>query len=98
MFVYRLALPPSLSGVHAVFHVSMIWKYTPNPTHEWIGASLVLMQMEASRRDRYVSWIAEIRFWRQDCEASEGVVATSRSRGGNIGTRRHCACQLSFPI
>ena len=30
---YRLALPPNLSGVHAVFHVSMLWKYTPDPTH-----------------------------------------------------------------
>ena len=30
---YRLALPPSLSGVHEVFHVSMLRKYTSNPTH-----------------------------------------------------------------
>ena len=30
---YRLALPPSMSGVHKVFHVSMLRKYTPNPTH-----------------------------------------------------------------
>ena len=30
---YRLALPPSLLSVHAVFHVSMLWKYTPDPTH-----------------------------------------------------------------
>ena len=30
---YRLALPPSLSGVHEVFHVSMLQKYTPDPTH-----------------------------------------------------------------
>ena len=30
---YRLALQPSLSGVHAVFHVSMLRKYTPDPTH-----------------------------------------------------------------
>ena len=30
---YRLALPPSLLGVHEVFHVSMLWKYTPNPAH-----------------------------------------------------------------
>ena len=30
---YRLALPPSLSSVHAVFHVSMLGKYTPDPTH-----------------------------------------------------------------
>ena len=30
---YRLALPPSLSGVHEVFHVSMLMKYTPDPAH-----------------------------------------------------------------
>ena len=30
---YRLVLPPSLSGVHEVFHVSMLRKYTPDPTH-----------------------------------------------------------------
>ena len=30
---YWLALPPSLSIVHEVFHVSMLQKYTPNPTH-----------------------------------------------------------------
>ena len=31
--VYRLALPPSMSSVHEVFHVSMLRRYTPNPTH-----------------------------------------------------------------
>ena len=31
--VYQLALPPSMSGVHEVFHVSMLQKYTPGPTH-----------------------------------------------------------------
>ena len=30
---YRLALPPSMSGVHEVFHVSIFWKYTPDPAH-----------------------------------------------------------------
>ena len=30
---YRLALPPTLSSVHAVFHVSMLRKYTPDLTH-----------------------------------------------------------------
>ena len=30
---YRLALPSSLSGFHEVFHVSMLRKYTPYPTH-----------------------------------------------------------------
>ena len=33
MVAYQLALPPSLSSVHAVFHVSMLRKYTPYPTH-----------------------------------------------------------------
>ena len=33
IFGYRLALPPSMSGVHEVFHVSMLQKYTPDPTH-----------------------------------------------------------------
>ena len=30
---YRLALPPHLSHVHPVFHVSMLRKYLPDPTH-----------------------------------------------------------------
>ena len=30
---YRLALPPSLSSVHEVFHVFMLRKYNPDPTH-----------------------------------------------------------------
>ena len=32
-FKYRLALPPSMSGVHEVFYVSMLRKYTPDPAH-----------------------------------------------------------------
>ncbi|KAL4021487.1 hypothetical protein IC575_020288 [Cucumis melo] len=31
--VYRLALPPSLSAVHDVFHVSMLRKYVTDPSH-----------------------------------------------------------------
>ena len=31
--VYRLALSPSMTGVHEVFHVSMLWKYIPDPAH-----------------------------------------------------------------
>ena len=30
---YRLALPPNISGVHEVVHVSMLRKYTPDPAH-----------------------------------------------------------------
>ena len=30
---YRLALQPSMSGVHEVFHVSMLRRYTLDPAH-----------------------------------------------------------------
>ena len=30
---YRLALLPSMSGVHEVFHVSMAQRYTPDQAH-----------------------------------------------------------------
>ena len=30
---YRLALPPNMSGVHEVFHVSMLRRHTPDPAH-----------------------------------------------------------------
>ena len=30
---YQLALPPSMSGVHEVFHVSMLRRYTLDPAH-----------------------------------------------------------------
>ena len=34
----------------------------------------------------------------QDRETNEGVVATSRSGGGNMGTRGHDAGHLSFLV
>ena len=39
---YRLALPPSLSGLHEVFHVSMLQKYTPDPTHVLDWGNLII--------------------------------------------------------
>ena len=39
---YRLALPPQLSGVHPVFHVSMLRKYNRDPSHilDWTELTL----------------------------------------------------------
>ena len=33
IIAYRLMLSPIMSGVHEVFHVSMLREYTPDPTH-----------------------------------------------------------------
>ena len=42
LVAYRLALPPSLSGVYEVFHVSMLRKYTPDPAHVMNWGELVI--------------------------------------------------------
>ncbi|XP_042453806.1 uncharacterized protein LOC122038225 [Zingiber officinale] len=39
---YRLALLPSLSGVHDVFHVSMLRRYVPHPSRVLTDVSVVL--------------------------------------------------------
>ena len=59
---YRLALPPSMSGVHGVFHVSMLWKYTLDPAHVVDWDRLRLTRMGPSRRDYCALLIAVIRF------------------------------------
>ncbi|CAL2256356.1 unnamed protein product [Prunus armeniaca] len=38
---YRLALPPELSRIHDVFHVSMLRKYMPDPSHVLEHQSLI---------------------------------------------------------
>ena len=60
--VYQLALPPNLSGVHEVFHVSMLRKYTPDPAHVVDCGGIIVDTDGTSRRDRCVSWIVGIRF------------------------------------
>ena len=45
------------------------------------------MLMGPLRRDRCVSWIDGSGLERKDRVASGGIVAASRSGGGNMGTR-----------
>ena len=59
-FAYRLALPLSMTGVHEVFHVSILRKYTSDPAHVWIGDRLRLTRMRPSRRDQCTLLIAVI--------------------------------------
>ena len=58
---YRLALPPIMTCVHEVFHVSMLRKYTPYPSYvvDW---GQIEVDTRPLRRDQYVFWIAVIRF------------------------------------
>ena len=39
---YRLTLPSSLSSVHAIFYISMLRKYTSDPTHVVDWGELVI--------------------------------------------------------
>ena len=50
---YRLALPPLLSGVHNVFHVSMLRKYVSDTTHVLKYEDLEL-QIDVSYEERPV--------------------------------------------
>ena len=80
--MYRLALPPSLSGVHEVFHVSMLRKYTPNPAHV-VDCREIIVYSDGTFEEGPMR-ILDSRD--QDREASKSVVATPRSGGGKVGT------------
>ena len=60
---YRLALPPSMSSVHEVFHVSVLLIYILQiQLMWWIGDRLRLTLMGPSRRDQCTLLIVVIRF------------------------------------
>ena len=59
---YRLALPSGMSGVHEVFHVSMLQKYTPDPAHVVDWGHIEDDTNGTLRRDLCAFWIAVIRF------------------------------------
>ena len=61
--MYWLALPPSMSGVHDVFHVSMLRKYTPDPAHVVDWGQIEVDTDGTSRRDQCALLIAVIRFY-----------------------------------
>ena len=59
---YRLALPPSMSGVHEVFHVSMLRKYTPDPAHVVDWGPIEINTDRTFEEGPVCIWIAVIRF------------------------------------
>ena len=77
---YRLALQPSSSSAHAVFHVSMLWKYTPDSTHivDWSVVDANVTFEEGSVR------IMDNRD--QVLQGKTMRLVKARSGGGNMGT------------
>ena len=53
---YRLALPPSLIGVHNIFHVSILKKYLPDPSHIVELEPLQAKKIYHMKNIRYRSW------------------------------------------
>ncbi|GAV75461.1 Chromo domain-containing protein [Cephalotus follicularis] len=57
---YRFTLPPSLADVHNVFHVSMLRKYYPDPSHilQWepleLGTDLSFEEIPIRILDRRI--------------------------------------------
>ena len=59
---YRLALQPSLSSVHEVFHICMLRKYTPDPAHVVYWGGIIVDTNGTFEEHRCVSWITGIKF------------------------------------
>ncbi|XP_074559179.1 uncharacterized protein LOC141815134 [Curcuma longa] len=63
---YRLALPPYLAGFHNLFHVSMLRRYVPDPTHILSGVSIPI-QPDATYEEASVQILdrKERQLWRK---------------------------------
>ena len=59
---YQLALPPSMTGVHEVFHVSMLRKYTPDPAHVVDWGQIEVDTDGTFEEGPCAFWIVVIRF------------------------------------
>ena len=96
---YRLALPPSMSSVHEVFHVSMLRRYTPDPAHvvDW-GEIEVDTDGTFEEGPMCIIDSQDQVFATQDRKASEGAMAAPWSGGVNVGARGHDAGHLSLLV
>ena len=96
---YQLTLSPSMSGVHEVFHVSMLRKYTPDPDHvvDW-GQIEVDTDGTFEEGPVYIVDSSDQGFVTQDCEASESAMMALWSGGVNVGARGHDAGHLSLLV
>ena len=82
----QLALPPSLLGVHEVFHISMIRKYTPDLAHV-VDSGEITVDTNRTFEEGPVR-ILDSRNQILRCKTVwllKVLYATPRSGGGNLG-------------
>ena len=85
---YRLALPPELSNVHNVFHVSMLRKYVSDISHVLKYKPLDLSS-ELAYEEQPVQILDKKKKRTKDKEdfASESAMEKSLKRGSYVGKR-----------
>ena len=93
---YWLALLPSLSCVYTVFHVSMLWKYTPYLTHVVDWAEFIV-DMDGTFEEGMVC-IMDNRDQVLQSKTIRLVKVLWKHRGVEEAMQKHYACQLSFLI
>ena len=51
---YKLALPPNLNHIHPIFHISMLRKYIPHPSHA-IPIQKVIIEEDLSYKKKPIA-------------------------------------------
>jgi len=83
---YRLALPPQLSGVHNVFHVSMLRRYVPDPQHV-VDYQAIEIREDATYEERPIGILERKESTTEPVDSfCKGSVAASFFRRGYLGT------------
>ena len=82
---YRLALTPSLQGIHEVFHVSNLRKYIPDPDHI-IEYGPVEIRSDLSFPEEHI-WILEWQERRLRTKIIRYVKVLWKHHKGDIGAR-----------
>ena len=95
---YRLALLPSMSGVHEVFHVSMLQKYTPDPVHGVDGGQIEVDTDGTFEEGPVCILDSRDQVLRRKTVRLVRVLWWHWSGGVNVGARGHDAGHLSLLV
>ncbi|XP_019229974.1 PREDICTED: uncharacterized protein LOC109210946 [Nicotiana attenuata] len=84
---YKLGLPPSLSGVHPVFHMSMLRRYLADSSHDLDYSTVQLDESLGYEEEPVVIVDRQVRFEVQEYFCGKGPVEGSTNRGSDLGGR-----------